>query len=103
MVCHAYHRTDSGCICCSDDAALSKTADQKRGSEVILFSPFIYRFRVPLNAYRDFLSTVVYAIHELMWPFSDNTLKEPDALGSFLCLKHDVVHNSGSVSYSICK
>lgn len=82
---------------------LSKTADQKRGSEVILFSLFIYRFRVPLNAYRDFLSTVVYAIHELMWPFSDNTLKEPDALGSFFCLKHDVVHNSGSVSYSICK
>lgn len=38
MVCHAHHRTDSGCICCSDDAALSETADQKCGSEVILFS-----------------------------------------------------------------
>lgn len=51
---------------------------------MILFSPFIHRFRVPLNAYRDFLSTVVYAIHELRWPFSDNILKEPDALGFFL-------------------
>lgn len=56
---------------------------KRYGSEVILFSPFIRRFRVSLNAYRDFLSTVVYAIHELRWSFSDNTLKEPDALGSF--------------------